>query len=165
MKHIIILGSARINGETKKIVSDLINLSNWDLVDLNEYNIAHFNYENQYENDDFIKLIQNIIDNYNVIIFATPVYWYSMSGRMKVFFDRLTDLLIFQKEIGRKLKGKSIAVITSSGGDNLGSDFWIPFEKTAEYLGMNFITGLHTLNTHNNDDKLNDFIKQVDKTN
>ena len=42
------------------------------------------------------------VDN---IVFATPVYWYSMSECMKAFFDRLTDLLSFHKIIGKGLKG------------------------------------------------------------
>ncbi len=50
--------------------------------------------------------MNDIVDKYDVLIFATPVYWYSMSGIMKVFFDRITDLLTIKKDIGRKLKGK-----------------------------------------------------------
>ncbi|MCP4458779.1 MAG: NAD(P)H-dependent oxidoreductase [Cytophagales bacterium] len=37
---------------------------------------------------------------------ATPVYWYSMSGIMKVFLDRIYDVLTIEKELGRKLHGK-----------------------------------------------------------
>ena len=35
-----------------------------------------------------------IIEKYDTLIFATPVYWYSMSGIMKVFFDRKNDNLL-----------------------------------------------------------------------
>jgi multimeric flavodoxin WrbA len=164
LKKLIILGSARKNGETMKIVSKIIKLTNWELIDLNDYNITPYDYDNNNKNDDFIKLADSITDNYNVIIFATPVYWYSMSGIMKIFFDRLTDLLTIEKVIGRKLRGKSIAVLSNSGGDNLGDNFWIPFRKTAEYLGMNFITGIHTLNNKIENNKLNDFIERINKT-
>ena len=37
MKTIIILGSSRKEGETSKIVNEVIDNSNWDLVDLNDY--------------------------------------------------------------------------------------------------------------------------------
>lgn len=60
-------------------------------------------------NDDYLNLMKQILEKYETLILATPVYWYSMSGIMKVFFDRLTDLLTIEKELGRKLRGKKIA--------------------------------------------------------
>src|SRR5690606_5501966 len=107
-------------------------------------NISHFDYEHLNRNDDFIKLIQTILNKYDVLIFATPVYWYAMSGIMKVFFDRLTDLLRIEKDTGRKLRNKYMAVLSCSNGDNLGDSFWLPFKKSAEYLGMFYIADLHT---------------------
>ena len=145
MNKVIILGSSRNNGDTKKIVSELLSRSDCDVIDLTEYNISYFDYNHANQNDDFINLIKLITDKYDVLIFATPVYWYSMSGTMKVFFDRFTDLLHLEKGIGRKLRHKSMAVISSSNGDNLGTDFWLPFKKSAEYLGMNYLADLHTV--------------------
>jgi hypothetical protein len=63
---------------------------------------------------------------------------------MKVFFDRLSDLVTIRKDLGRALKGKQMAVISSSGGNDLGEQFWLPFSYSAEYLEMAFIQGLHT---------------------
>ena len=40
--------------------------------------------------DDFLGVAEAMVDA-EAILFATPVYWYSMSGRLKRFFDRLTD--------------------------------------------------------------------------
>lgn len=144
MKKVIILGSSRKNGETKKVVAELMRDSDWDLVELIDFNISHYDYQHLNRNDDFLDLMKRIIDQYEVIIFATPVYWYSMSGIMKVFFDRLSDLLTIEKDMGRKLRGKHMAVISCSNGNNLGDSFWLPFKKSAEYLGMNYITDLHT---------------------
>ena len=56
--------------------------------------------------------MKTIISKYDTIIFATPVYWYSMSGILKVFIDRITDLLTIEKELGRKLRGKKMAVVS-----------------------------------------------------
>lgn len=162
MKKVIIIGSSRKNGETKKIVTELIRISNWDVIDLTDFKISHFDYEHLNRNDDFINLLKRITRDYDVLIFATPVYWYSMSGIMKVFFDRLTDLLRIEKDIGRKLRNKHMVVISCSNGDNLGDDFWIPFKKTAEYLGMNYITNLHTYEGKNEKDKVAEFKRIVD---
>lgn len=144
MKAVIILGSSRTDGETRKVVDELNKDSDWDLVDLNDFEISYYDYEHANRSDDFIDLMKRIIDEYDVLIFATPVYWYSMSGIMKVFFDRITDLITIEKETGRKLRGKSMAVLSSSNGNNLEDHFWLPFKKSAEYLGMHYIADLHT---------------------
>lgn len=163
MKKVIILGSSRKNGDTKKVVTELRRISSWDLIDLTDSNISHFDYEHLNRSDDFIDLLKRITDNYDVLIFATPVYWYSMSGRMKVFFDRLTDLLTIEKEIGRKLRGKNMAVISCSNGVNLEDNFWLPFKKSAEYLGMNYLTDLHTYHNNMDIDGIREFKNIIEK--
>ena len=163
MKKVIILGSSRKNGETKKVVAELMRISDWDLIDLMDYNISHFDYEHLNRNDDFIGLIKRITENYDVLIFATPVYWYSMSGIMKVFFDRLTDLLSIEKDTGRKLRNKYMAVISCSNGDNLQDNFWLPFKKSAEYLGMNYVTDLHTYQNKSEIEKIAAFKKIIEE--
>lgn len=157
----IILGSSRKNGDTKKVVTELQRLSDWDLIDLSEYNISHFDYKHQNQQDDFIDLIKRMIDNYEVFIFATPVYWYAMSGIMKVFFDRLTDLLQIEKELGRQLRNKQMAVLSCSNGDNLEENFWLPFKKSAEYLGMTYITDLHTYQDQLNTKLIREFVQRI----
>ncbi len=163
LKKVIILGSSRKNGETKKVVTELMEMSNWDLIDLTDFDISHFDYQHLNRNDDFIDLMKRITDSYDVLIFATPVYWYSMSGIMKVFFDRLTDLLRIEKDIGRKLRNKSMAVISCSNGDNLEDNFWLPFKKSAEYLGMDYITDLHTYQGQSETDKIAEFKKIIEE--
>lgn len=163
MKKAIILGSSRKNGETKKVVNELIRISGWDLIDLTDYKISHFDYEHLNRKDDFIDLLKRITTNYDVLIFATPVYWYSMSGIMKVFFDRITDLLRIEKDTGRKLRNKYMAVISSSNGDNLKDDFWLPFKKSAEYLGMNYIADLHTYQGKIENDKITKFKHTIEE--
>ena len=143
MRRIIVQGSSRNNGNTNKIVQILQNYIECDLIDLNKYDIRQYDYENGNQNDDFLTTIKKIVE-YDLIIFATPVYWYSMSGIMKTFFDRITDCLKIDKETGRKLRGKNMAVI-SCGSDSFENEgFFIPFEKSAEYLGMNYFGHIHT---------------------
>jgi len=159
---VIILGSARKNGETKKVVSELVRISGWDLIDLLDYDIAHFDYNHHNKNDDFIQLMKRIVSKYDLMIFTTPVYWYSMSGIMKVFFDRFTDLLRIEKELGRKLRGKHVAAISCSNGDNLGEHFWLPFKKSAAYLGMNYIANLHAYQGKLEKEMIADFKKAIE---
>ena len=66
-----------------------------------------------------------------------------MSGIMKVFFDRFSDLIRIEKETGRKLRGKNFAVISNSHDNEIDFDFYIPFRKSAAYLGMNYVGNKH----------------------
>jgi multimeric flavodoxin WrbA len=142
-KKVIITGSSRSNGNTSKIVAKISNQINADVIDLRDYSISFYDYESQNRADDFLPLMKSIIEKYDTLVFATPVYWYTMSGIMKVFFDRFSDLIRIEKELGRKLRGKNMFVISNSDEDELGYDFHMPFRLSAEYLGMNYIGEKH----------------------
>lgn len=162
MNKIVIAGSSRNDGDTTTLTKELIKQSKWKLLDLNDYNFSYFDYKHANRSDDYLPLITEIIE-YDTLIFATPVYWHSMSGIMKVFFDRLTDLLTIEKELGRKLRGKRMAVISCSVGDNLGENFWLPFVETAKYLGMEYTGNIHTIAGENNRQKVTEFINLIEK--
>lgn len=163
MKKVIIVGSSRNDGDTANLTKQLIEKSNWDLLNLNDYEFSYFDYKHENRNDDYLNLMKKIVEKYETLIFVTPVYWYSMSGIMKVFFDRFTDLLAIEKELGRKLRGKKMAVLSCSIGENLGEYFWLPFSETAKYLGMEYIGNLHTITGEENELKITEFIEQIGK--
>lgn len=163
MKKVVIVGSSRNDGDTTTMTNDPIEQSKWDIINLNDYHFSYYDYEHLNSNDDYLALMEQIIDKYDTLIFATPVYWYSMSGIMKVFFDRLTDLLTIRKDLGRKLRGKKMAAISCSIGENLGDSFWLPFSATARYLGMEYIGNIHTVTGENSKPKIAEFIKQTEK--
>lgn len=140
---VIIQGSSKSFGNTHKVVNYLNKNKDFDLIDLATKRIEHFDYEFKNEDDDFIPLIKEIVDKYDTIIFATPVYWYTMSGILKVFFDRLTDLLTVHKPLGDKFKGKKMAMISNSGSDDILQSFSMPFIGTANYLNMKYLGDTH----------------------
>jgi multimeric flavodoxin WrbA len=162
MKTIIISGSARFNGDTSNLVKQIQKIKGWQEVLLLDYDIGHFDYDHKNKGDDFLPLINRLISEYDTFVFVTPVYWYSMSGRTKVFFDRLTDLLTTEKVLGQKLKGKNLVGISISIGNNLGLDFWKPFENTSNYLSMNYLGGLHLISNSNFKGDLEIFLKAID---
>lgn len=142
-KKVIIVGSSRNKGNTTRIIENVAKQFNIDVVNLSQYNISYYDYESKNRDDDFLPLIKNILEKYDTLIFATPVYWYSMSGIMKVFFDRFSDLIRIEKETGRKLKGKKMAVISNSHDNKIENEFYIPFRKSAVYLGMDYLGDQH----------------------
>ncbi len=142
-RKVIIVGSSRNNGNTSKITEAISNQFNIDVINLNNYQFSYYDYESKNREDDFLLLMRTIISNYDTLIFATPIYWYSMSGIMKVFFDRFSDLIRIEKPTGRQLRGKEFAVISNSHDDENDYDFYLPFRKSAEYLGMKYIGDKH----------------------
>lgn len=143
-RTVIIQGSSRSKGDTSLIVDYLASKHHFDVIDLNKKTIGQYDYEYKNAHDDFIPTMTEIIANHDTIIFATPVYWYTMSGIMKAFFDRISDLLRTKKDLGRQLRGKKMAMISTSNADDLVSGFNMPFVESANYLGMSYLGDLHT---------------------
>lgn len=142
-KTIIIQASERSKGNTFTLCDFLAKKHEIDIIDLKEKTIGQFDYDFKNQGDDFIGLIKLIIENYDRIIFATPVYWYTMSGRMKTFFDRLSDLLTIEKELGRQLRGKEMGVMSCGSDAEIKDGFYMPFVESAAYLGMTYIGDVH----------------------
>ena len=144
MKGVILQGSSRSTGNTAKVVNWLAQETGYDIIDLRQLDIGHYDYEDINQTDDFLPLMRKLVNNYEVLIFATPVYWYTMSGIMKVFFDRITDCLKIEKETGRKLRGMSMGMVSCSEDSELNTSFAVPFRESADYLGMTYLGDIHT---------------------
>ncbi len=144
------MGSARSDGNTRKIVEVIINKTKADFIDLNVYKISYFDYEHGNKDDDFVEIATKMV-NYEQIVFATPVYWYAMSAQLKTFFDRLSDLLTIRKSLGRQLGGKKMYSIACSSDEVAYEGFSMPFKNTAEYLGVEYGGHLHSWYDSEND--------------
>ncbi len=137
-----ILGSARSDGNTASVLGAVLGDSGVDVIDLSQQKISHYEYLSEEAADDFMAVARRLVES-PIIVMATPVYWYAMSGRMKVFFDRLTDLTSQHKEIGRSLAGKTMFLVTSSTEETLPLGFEEPFRASSEYLDMKFGGAFH----------------------
>src|SRR5688572_8351188 len=89
---LVILGSARRDSHTLELVEAVLDGKPATRIDLQDFDIQQYEYDQPADRDDFIKVAEAMAAH-SVIVFATPVYWYAMSGRMKVLFDRFTDLV------------------------------------------------------------------------
>lgn len=137
-RPLVILASARKGGDTSHFLHKVFANVDHNVIDLLDFPISPYNYSNNYPDvDDFSKISDELL-RHQVIVFATPVYWYAMSGLLKTLFDRFTDLVTVQKELGRGLKGKSIFLLTVGTDPELPNGFEIPFKLTANYLGMTY---------------------------
>ncbi len=141
-KFIVIMGSSRGDGDTMQLYKYVFADINHKFINLAEHKISFFDYNFAYEaDDDFIKIAEEMIE-YENIVFATPVYWYTMSAHLKVFFDRLSDLITIRKDLGRKLKNKRVFIITAYGA-TMPIGFEEAFRQTCVYLEMEYVTCLY----------------------
>ncbi|WP_341502652.1 NAD(P)H-dependent oxidoreductase [Gallaecimonas sp. GXIMD4217] len=129
---VILLGSARGNGYT----AQLAQATGLPVLDLADFDISPFDYRHLNRGDDFLPLVRQLL-GYRRIHFASPVYWYCMSAQMKIFFDRLSDLLKIEKALGRQLRGKQAGVLATGGGP-APACFEEVFRRSFGYLGMHY---------------------------
>lgn len=136
------MGSSRSSGETRNMAEELAALTGSTIIDLREKNISYFDYDHKNLDDDFFSTMEEVLQ-YDNIVFATPVYWFSMSAIMKTFFDRFSDLLHQRKDLGYQMKEKNMFLLTNSSTALLTRHFETPFEDTAKYLSMEYKGYVH----------------------
>lgn len=141
---IALFASSRRNGNTGSLMDEVADGLSIEVVDLAEKNISAYDYEHRNRGDDFEGLVEHVL-NHEQIIFASPVYWYSVSPPMKVFLDRISDLLDVPDllEWGRQLRTKRTYVLCTSVYDEVPAPFIGAFRETFKYLGMQFGGYLH----------------------
>lgn len=86
-------------------------------------------------NDDMQKLYP-IIKSADVLVFAMPIYWWSIPGQMKCFIDRLYGL----KE--KEIQGKKLHVLMTYGGalPNSGPELVErTFKDICEYIEVELV--------------------------
>ena len=141
----VLWASSRPDGNTFKSVEALIRNRTASIVNLADKNIAPYDYDYRNQGDDFLSVVK-VMQASDTIVFCTPVYWYAMCSQMKVFFDRLSDLVRIKKDIGRSLAGKHVYMMANGTDKNWPEGFEVPFQKTSEYFDMHYQKGhyLHT---------------------
>ena len=139
---LVILGSARSGGETRRAVDLAFPQGAARLMNLPDFVFGGYSYDHLNAEDSF-GVIADAMAAAEKIVFATPVYWYAMSAPMKVFFDRLSDLTENRKPRGKALAGKSVWVIATGTEAELPEGFEVPFARTAGYFGMQYRGGIY----------------------
>ena len=144
MKISILLGSTRSNGNSEQL-SDLV-VKNLDVKKVYLKGclikpIVDLRHSGGFQSvqDDFNCVLTKIMDS-DVLIFATPIYWYSMSGVMKNFIDRLSQAIRDPNHPDFKEKlSKMKTIVLAVGGDEpriKGLPFIQQFRYIFEFLDM-----------------------------
>ena len=123
MSIAVIYGSTRENGNTEWLTDQVVDGLPVEKIYLREYNILPIKDERHAEAgfqevaDDYNVVIDKVL-KHDILIFSTPIYWYSMSGTMKLFIDRWSQTLRdknrpnFREDLGNKS-----AYVIAVGGD------------------------------------------------
>ncbi|MCM1437614.1 MAG: flavodoxin family protein [Roseburia sp.] len=82
--------------------------------------------------DDDFNLIAPAIEKADVVVFAAPVYWYSIPAQIKGVIDRLFSFCVAGKDIA----GKECAIISCCEEDDMSvmDGVRIPIERSAALL-------------------------------
>lgn len=151
-------GSARSTGKTSwlldQVTAGFNKYKDEDMVmmniDLYDYNIGPLS-RNFIENknaapqeDDMKELIPIILTS-KVILLATPIYWFTVSGIMKNFLDRWYD---FSDEKAKlNLDGKGLAIVTAHANPSNTMSFPVfkMMEEGASFCNMVYLGGVDTV--------------------
>ena len=74
------------NGNTYRIGEKLLGNVKHDILNMVDYRVSQ--YGAVHENDQ-IKEIFKVIEDKDILVIGTCVYWYTVSGILKTFIDRL----------------------------------------------------------------------------
>lgn len=93
------------------------------------------------QEDDMEALYQKLADAY-AVVFASPVYWFTMTAQAKLFLDRCYAL---ERKDGNRLKGKRVGIIMAYGGEDAfesgAVNAFRTFQDSFGYIGAE-ITGI-----------------------
>ena len=130
-KIIFMNGSPNKSGNTFRIGEEILKGINHDILQMSDYKVSQ--YGQVYEDDEINKIFEKI-KNVDTIVIGAPVYWYTVSGIVKTFIDRL--YLLPEAEM---LKGKNLYFFAQGSAPDELSRQSITFLATrvSELMGMN----------------------------
>lgn len=127
MKKVLVISSSlRANSTSKTLALDMIKglkeNNNVELIDLNTINFSFCKgclacqSSGKCIIDDDIKNIIDKVNDCDILVFASPVYYYSVSGQLKTFLDRMNPLYISQNR-----KFKEVYALFTCADDNVNA--------------------------------------------
>jgi multimeric flavodoxin WrbA len=146
MKILVLQGSSRENGNTEQLTSLALEGIPHTTIRLREKRIEPI-LDQRHEpggftaiDDDYDAVIDEVLAH-DIIVFATPIYWYGMSGYMKDFVDRWSQSLRDKRYAFKEALGQKQAYVITTGGDEptiKGLPLIQQFQYIFSFVGMPF---------------------------
>lgn len=132
MKKILFMNaSPNKDGATNKIAEELLKGKDFDTMQMSDYNVSQYGAVRE---NDQIKEMLNIIKDYDTLVIGTPVYFYTVSGILKTFIDRL--YLLDEADV---LKGKDVYFFAQGYSPDKETENTIKYlmEKASHVININ----------------------------
>ena len=158
MNVLSIVGSPIKNGVTEKLADELTKgiASKNDKVEINKLFLQRQEIKpcfacqtcQELFNDRCV-IDDDMADNYpkilaaDILVFATPIYWWTVSAQTKLFIDRMYALL--HKDDVSNFAGKKVILINTYGGERPNSGPKIVdrmFQDMCKYLNMDLVASV-----------------------
>lgn len=156
MKNILILnGSPRKNGKTNKLVESFIKGAELNNNNINQFHLYDMDIngckgcESCRSNGSCIQKddMGQIYDAFNeadVVVFASPIYFWTITGPLKTVVDRLYAILT-SKGYG-EFRKDSVLIMTAGGADYSQAQKWYEtFETNLNWTNLGEILGAHKI--------------------
>ncbi|MCY8516998.1 flavodoxin family protein [Bacillus atrophaeus] len=147
MNIAVINGGTRPGGNTELLTEKAVQGLAADNINLRDYRIEpiedlrHTQGGFQAAADDYDSIIERILPN-DILIFATPIYWYGMSGTLKNFVDRWSQTMRDPNYCDFKTRmSAKMAYVIAVGGDEptrKGLPLIQQFEYIFDFMGISF---------------------------
>jgi multimeric flavodoxin WrbA len=146
MKILALIGSPRRGSNTDILVDKILmgagdNGNSFEKIYLYDFDISACVDCRKCKRSDYACALQDgmteiypRLEESDLILFGTPVYWYAPTAKMKLLIDRMRPFIA-----SGKLKGKKGMVVTpSEEGDSCCGPLIEMFKMSFEYLQMTF---------------------------
>jgi multimeric flavodoxin WrbA len=144
MRTLVLFGSSRRSGNTEILTERLLDGIDCSRIYLMDHRIEAI-VDQRHEPQGF----QPVVDDYDAIteqvlahdrlVFATPLYWYGMTGLMKDYFDRWSQVMRDRRYAFKDAMAKKEAYAVITGGDSArikGLPLVQQFHYICDFVGM-----------------------------
>jgi multimeric flavodoxin WrbA len=147
LKVLALIGSPREGGNTDLLVEKLLEGAKTkgyssDKRYLYDYNISLCTDCRECKKGDYVccindemQIFYDLMESADVIVFATPIYWYGPTAKMKMLIDRMRPFVE-----NKKLKGKrAVIVCPSAEGPKACGPMIEMFERMFKYIELELV--------------------------
>jgi multimeric flavodoxin WrbA len=153
MKTVILFGSPRKKGNTRRLVdifSETMKKNGHDvrLLNLNDMNLRPCQgclicaKEGKCRINDDMKDLRKYMLESDLIVYATPVYWWGPSSQLKLVIDR--SIAFFDENLASRIKGKKAVTLMTCADKS--PDTFAPaldaFRRTFDALSITYLGGV-----------------------
>lgn len=153
MKTVILFGSPRKGGNTRQLVDAFCETMKKNEHDVRFLNLNDMNVrpcqgcltcakEGKCRINDDMKDIRKYMLESDLVVYATPTYWWGPSSQLKVVIDR--SIAFFDENMESRIKGKKAVTLMTCG--DRSSDTFTPaldaFKRTFDSLSITYLGGV-----------------------